>query len=73
MLKIPDCDRCLHKANSNYLVCEIHPEDVDKSRPDVKFRVTDETRSCPQINQSAAVSNFNDSPYVYGFVSAMPI
>ncbi len=29
MPKIPDCDRCLNKANSNYLVCAIHPEGVN--------------------------------------------
>gem|GEM_PF-3771917 len=52
---------------------EMLPEDVDKSCPDIKFRVTYETDHVPKFNQSAAVSNFNDSPYVYGLVSAMPI
>lgn len=52
MPKIPDCDRCFHNGHSNYLVCEIHPEDVDKSRPDVEFRVTYETDHVPKLTSA---------------------
>ena len=52
MPKIPDCDRCFHNDHSNYLVCEIHTEDVDKSCPDVKFRVTYETDHVPKLTRA---------------------
>jgi hypothetical protein len=40
MHKLPDCDRCLNNAHSNFLVCAIHPTGFDSPEcPDFEAEI----------------------------------
>ncbi len=49
MHKLPDCDRCLNNAHSNFLVCAIHPAGIDSQAcPDFEAEILEsEELWCP--------------------------